>query len=151
MLDNSNEMKAHVIASCNALENNPLEIPLYLSKVAANFPSPADDYVDLKLDLNEYLVSHPVATFIVRAEGESMKDEGIASGDLLIVDRSLTPSHGKIVVAAVNNELTVKKLSIQNNRIKLLPANDAYQPIDITEDHSFVIWGVVTFVIHKTS
>lgn len=141
--------KAYIISSCN-VTNSALEIPLYLSKVAANFPSPADDYVDLKLDLNEHLISNAAATFIVRAEGDSMKDEGIQSGDLLIVDRSVNPSHGKVVVAAVNNELTVKKLFIDNDKIKLLPANDAYKPIEITEEQSFLIWGVVTFVIHKT-
>ncbi|WP_233579848.1 LexA family protein [Legionella septentrionalis] len=125
-----------------------LELPLYSNKVSAGFPSPADDYIECRLDLNNHLIQHPAATFFVRASGDSMIDAGIHSNDMLIVDRSLKPTHGKIVIAAINGELTVKRLSIQEGRVQLLPANKKYLPIDITDEQDMVIWGVVTFVIH---
>ncbi len=124
-------------------------LPLYSSKVQAGFPSPADDYVERYLDLNEEFIKHPSSTFILRATGESMLDAGIFPGDMLLVDRSIEPSDGKIVIAALNGELTVKRLSKQANSIRLLPANSKFKPIDITEDADFVIWGVVTLVLHE--
>lgn len=127
------------------------KLPLFSSTVRAGFPSPADDYIEMHIDLNEYLISHQASTFIVRASGDSMTGAGIHSGDLLIVDRSLAPNHGKIVIAAINGELTVKRLHIQDGRVQLLPDNERYPPIDIQEDLDFVIWGVVTFVIHQAS
>lgn len=127
----------------------PAKLPLYSSSVPAGFPSPADDYIEMHLDLNEYLIKHQASTFLVRASGDSMTVAGIHSGDLLIVDRSLPPVHGKIVIAAINGELTVKRLSLQEGRVQLLPANERYRPIDISEELELVIWGVVTFVIHQ--
>jgi DNA polymerase V len=121
-------------------------LPLYSSKVQAGFPSPGDDYIERYLDLNQQLVKHPAATFIVTASGDSMTDAGIHSGDMLIVDKSLEAQHGKIVIAALNGELTVKRLSKVCGRVQLLPENPKYKPIDITDD--LVIWGVVTHVIH---
>lgn len=119
------------------------KLPLYGCKVRAGFPSPADDYIETYLDLNNYLISHPSATFFVRASGDSMIKAGIADGDLLIVDRSIEATHGRIVIAAVNGELTVKRLSIANGQTQLVPENDNYPPILITEDLELVIWGVV--------
>ncbi|CAM2812258.1 LexA family protein [Legionella worsleiensis] len=127
------------------------KIPLYASTVRAGFPSPADDYIETHLDLNEYVIKHPAATFFVTASGDSMKDAGIASGDMLVVDRSLEATHGKIVIAAVNGELTVKRLSRTAGKVQLLPENNQYQPIEITGDEDLVIWGVVTHVIHPAS
>lgn len=127
-----------------------MELPLYLSKVAAGFPSPADDYIECTLDLNNHLIKHPAATFFVRASGDSMLHAGIQSGDILIVDRSLEAGHGKIVIAAVNGELTVKRLSCQAGVVQLLPENPAFKAIDITTEQDMVIWGVVTHVIHET-
>ena len=127
------------------------QIPLYSSRVRAGFPSPADDYIEQSIDLNERLIAHPAGTFMVRASGDSMTGAGIQSGDLLIVDKSLEPAHGKIVIAALNGELTVKRLSQREGRIQLLPENDNYPAIDITDDLDLVIWGVVTFVIHETN
>lgn len=126
----------------------PTLVPLFSSKVAAGFPSPGDDYIEQYLDLNQLLIPRPASTFIVTAEGDSMTGAGIQSGDMLIVDRSLPPLDGKIVIAALNGELTVKRLSKTKDVMKLLPANPAYKPIDITEDFNLVIWGVVTYVIH---
>ena len=122
-------------------------LPLYASRVPAGFPSPADDYVDQRLDLND-LIERPAATFFVTVTGDSMTGASIHHGDLLVVDRSLEPSHGKIVIAAVNGELTVKRLSLKNGEAWLMPENPAYPPLRITEGLDCVIWGVVTRVIH---
>lgn len=130
--------------------NNELNysLPLYGSSVQAGFPSPADDYIDAHLDLNTHLIKHPAATFFVTASGDSMIGAGIASGDMLVVDRSLEATHGKIVIAALNGELTVKRLSRHGGKVQLVPENNRYKPIDITGDEELVIWGVVTHVIH---
>lgn len=123
-------------------------LPLYASRVPAGFPSPADDYVDQRLDLND-LIERPAATFFVTVTGDSMIGAGIHHGDLLVVDRSLEPSDGKVVIAAVNGELTVKRLALQNGQAWLMPENPAYSPLPITEGLECVIWGVVTRVIHS--
>ncbi|STX55667.1 SOS (error prone) mutagenesis protein UmuD (RumA) [Legionella beliardensis] len=144
--------KATVIAKFDNIVSAPIQrFALYSSKVAAGFPSPADDYLELSLDLNEYLIKHPAATFIVRAQGDSMRDAGIHNGDLLIVDRSIEATHDKIVIAALNGELTVKRLFRKDGAVRLIPANNTYSPIDITEDVELVIWGVVTHIIHQAT
>ena len=125
------------------------EISLY-SSVYAGFPSPADDHLDLDLDLNEHLIKHPSATFYVYAKGNSMIDGGINDGDLLIVDRSLNPGLRDIIIAVVNGEFTVKRISKIGLNLYLMPDNDSYEPIKITEDIDFQIWGIVTHIIHKT-
>lgn len=125
--------------------------PLYSCHVRAGFPSPADDYIETHLDLNAHLVKHPAATFFVIAEGDSMKEAGIQSGDMLIVDKSLPAVHGKIVIAAIDGELTVKRLSRAAGCVQLLPENSLYPPIDITNEQELVIWGVVTHVIHTAN
>lgn len=129
--------------------NAGFALPLYSSKVSAGFPSPADDYIETKLDLNEYLIEKPAATFFVRVDGYSMIKAGIFPDDILVVDRSLNAKSGKIVIAALNGELTVKRLVKQNNKIFLMPENDEFEPIDITNNEDVHIWGVVTNVIHK--
>lgn len=125
------------------------ELPLFISKISAGFPSPADDYVENKLDLNEHLIEHPAATFFVKVEGNSMNNAGIYSGDILIVDRSLEPSDKKIVVAVVNGDFTVKRIKKTQDKLYLMPENPVYNPIEINQDMDFEIWGVVTYVIHK--
>lgn len=125
-----------------------LLLPLFTGKVAAGFPSPADDYVEKNLDLNELLVQKPAATFFVRAQGESMLGAGIHPNDILVVDRSIEPVPGKIVICALNGELTVKRLERENRQWKLKAENPAYADIAIHEDLDMVIWGVVTNVIH---
>ncbi len=124
-------------------------LPLYSARVAAGFPSPADDYIEGKLDLNEHLVKHPAATFFVRVEGDSMIGAGIHSGDILVVDRSLKPCHGKIVIAVLDGELTVKRLEQRKGILRLLPENKSYPIVEITDAMDFMIWGVVTNVIHS--
>jgi len=126
------------------------KLPLYEHKVAAGFLSPVEDYLDTALDLNEYLIKNPSTTFYVRVEGDSMIGAGIHPNDLLMVDKGLSPQDGCIVIAAVNAELTVKRLSIGlQNAIALVPANDNYPVITIKEGMDFRIWGVVTNVIHS--
>jgi DNA polymerase V len=123
-------------------------LPLFSGKVAAGFPSPADDYVEKTLDLNELLVQKPAATFFVRAQGESMLGAGIHPNDILVVDRSIEPVPGKIVICALNGELTVKRLERHNKQWQLKAENPAYADIVIHEELEMVIWGVVTNVIH---
>lgn len=130
-------------------EVEKVKLPLYNCSVSAGFPSPADDYIDLKLDLNDYLIKRPSSTFLVRVSGESMIKAGIHDGDILTVDRSITPTDGKIVIAVINGECTVKRIQYKNNVLHLLPENDAYAPIIIKEfSDTIFIWGVVTNVIH---
>jgi len=125
-----------------------LNIPLFSGRVAAGFPSPADDYVEKTLDLNQLLIQKPAATFFVRAEGESMLGAGIHPDDILVVDRSIEAKHGKIIICALNGELTVKRLKKQHDQLLLAAENPDYADIQLNDDMDMVIWGVVTNVIH---
>ncbi len=134
------------ISSCR--QGPPVLLPLFLSRIAASFPSPADDYIDRPLDLNELLIRHKAATFFVRAQGDSMTGAGIHDGDLLVVDRAVEPVNGHIVVAALNGELTVKQMHRRGRRLRLMATNERYPPLEVTPEVDFVVWGVVTHVIH---
>jgi DNA polymerase V len=123
--------------------------PLFLCHVEAGFPSPADDYIEGPLDLNEHVIKHPSATYFVRASGDSMNGAGIFNGDLLIVDRSLEPIHGKVVIAEVDGQLTVKRLSKLKDHFSLQSENASYPPIELQEGNEVVVWGVVTHVLHN--
>ena len=129
-------------------QSTKLELPLFSLRIPAGFPSPGDDYIDQKLDLNE-LVKHPSDTFLVKVEGDSMINAGIYDGDILVVDRALEAENNKVVVANLDGELTVKRLSIKDTRVLLLPDNPKYEPIEIRPLTEFRIMGVVTFVIHR--
>jgi len=120
-----------------------LKIPLFSSTVAAGYPSPAEDHVEETLDLNDYMVQRPDSTFMLRVEGESMKDAGILPNDILIVDRSLKAVHNKIIIAAIDGELTVKRLFHRGGLVKLLPENPAYPEIELESEAELKIWGVV--------
>jgi len=128
----------------------PCLIPLYVDPVQAGFPSPADDYVDEMLDLNEYLIKNPPATIMVRVQGNSMIDAGIQSGDLLVVDKSLDATDGDIVIARVDGHFTVKTYRNSGRTLRLVAANPRQAPIVFNEDSNVEIWGVVTNVIHPT-
>lgn len=130
------------------LIGNTQALPLYGYRVAAGFPSPADDHIETKLDLNDHLIKRPAATFFVRVQGDSMIGTGIHENDILVVDRSITPLHGKIVIAVLNGELTVKRLHSLNGQVSLIAENEKYPPLPVTEGMEFSIWGVVTSVIH---
>jgi DNA polymerase V len=127
----------------------PLETPIFTVKVEAGFPSPADDHMEGKLDLNKHLIDHPVATFFVRVSGDSMIGAGIFSGDLLIVDRALEAKDGDVILAVLDGEFTVKRLRLDGDAVILLPENEKYQPIKIHDGAEFEVWGVVTNTIHN--
>lgn len=126
-----------------------LTLPLYLSRISAGFPSPAEDCLEGGLDLNEHLVQHPAATFFLRVEGDSMTGAGIYPGDMLIVDRALEPRDGKIIVAALNGEFTVKRIRYRDGAPVLVPENSSYREIPVNCEMEFFVWGVVTSVIHQ--
>lgn len=115
--------------------------------IQAGFPSPAQDYISEYIDLNRELVRHPSATFYGRVVGDSMKDEGIEPGDLLVVDRSLEPSDGDLAVCCVDGEFTLKRIHLEPGAVWLIPSNEAYDPILVTPDQKFEVWGVVTHTI----
>ena len=127
----------------------PLEIPLAESGVHAGFPSPADDFLEGSLDLNSLVIRHPEATFFARVEGDSMKDEGIVEGDILVVDKSIEPYDGCLAVAFVDGEFTLKRVRMEPNKILLVPANPKYKVIEIFPDNEFSVWGVVRYVVKK--
>ncbi len=130
--------------------NPAFQLPLYLSKVPAGFPSPAEDYLSGKLDLNEHLIKHPAATFLVRASGSSMVDAGIHENDILVVDRSCPAVSGKIVIAAIDGQLTVKRLHKKRDGTFVLKAEHPdHPPIEVKEGSEVHIWGVVMHIIHS--
>ncbi|NTU53869.1 MAG: translesion error-prone DNA polymerase V autoproteolytic subunit [Chlorobiaceae bacterium] len=127
-----------------------LELPLAPTLLSAGFPSPAEDHLELKLDLNRALVRHPNATFYGRVKGSSMIDAGIEEGDILVIDKSLEPKDGDIAVCFLDGEFTVKRIAKREDGLYLVPANIDYKPVRIAEESEFQVWGIVTYVIHKT-
>ena len=141
--------------SSNLLNHLPqvLSVPLYLDvctwKVPAGFPSPAADHTQERVDLNNELIRNKDATYLFRVKGDSMTGAGIYEGDTLVVDRSVTPKHNHIVLALLNNEFTVKRLYRRGGVVKLVAENNIY-PVRLNkEEDDFVVWGVVTFNLHK--
>ena len=132
-----------------SLDEKVLDIPFYQSNVPAGFPSPAEDFMDLDLNLQEYLVQHPSATFCVRVTGDSMQNAGIFSGDVMVVDRALEPKNNTIVLAVLDGEFTVKRIHKRGEALYLKPENKDFKSIQITEEMNFQVWGVVTHTIHK--
>jgi DNA polymerase V len=132
-----------------ARTRQPLRLPLFAGKVSAGFPSPAAGHIEKTLDLNELLVQKPAATYFVRAQGESMLGAGIHPNDILVVDRSLEPLAGKIVICALNGALTVKRLACENQQWALKAEHPDYPDIVLSDDLELAIWGVVTTVIHS--
>ena len=124
-----------------------LALPLVDSGISAGFPSPAQDYIDLSLDLNKELITHPSSTFFGRVRGESMKDAGILDGDILVIDKSLEPQDGDTAVCYVDGEFTLKHIKIEKDAVYLIPANPDFKPIRITAENNFCIWGIVTYSI----
>ena len=121
----------------------------YFGLVRAGFPSPAADYIDQSIDLNKELIAHPSATFFVRIKGHSMKDAGMEDGDVVLIDRAIKASDGKIALCCWNGEFTIKRLSYKGKALWLLPANDCFAPIEVTAEMEMVVWGVVTYIIKK--
>lgn len=125
------------------------EIPLSNERVAAGFPSPADDYAASGLDLNRELIKNPASTFYARVSGLSMIDEGINDGDLLVIDKSLEPYDGCLAVCYIDGEFTLKRFEKHKDYGMLIPANKEFKPIKITAENDFCIWGIVTYLIKK--
>jgi DNA polymerase V len=125
-----------------------VRLPLFASRVPAGFPSPADDYVESRLDLNELLIQRREATYFLRVKGDSMQGAGIHPGDLIVVDRSINPEDGNVVVAEVDGELTIKRLRLGAGNPELHPENPAYPVIRFKEGQELRIWGVVTSSVH---
>jgi DNA polymerase V len=125
------------------------KLSLFTVPVSAGFPSPAEEYVEQLLSLDEHLVKHQQATYLAKVKGDSMKEAGINTGDVLIIDKSLTPQNNKIVIAIIDGEFTVKRYLKEKGEISLVPANSAYKPIKVNGDRDIKIWGVVTYIIHK--
>ncbi len=141
------------ITILGSLSSQPivLSLPFLSTPVPAGFPSPADDFVDHALDLNELMIKHPAATFFVRVHGDSMIDAGIRSDDILVVDRAYEVTDGCIVVAVIDGEFTVKRLRKDGSNFYLAPENTDFKPLYITDEMDITIWGVVTFVIHAVA
>jgi len=137
------------VASVSKLEVGAVtRIPLYLCRVSAGFPSPASDYVESNIDLNDWLIRNKLATYIVRVEGDSMVGE-IHPEDRLIVDRSLEPRHKDVVIACVDGEMLVKRLVVEDGRYYLMAENPQYPVIELNGDRELVVWGVATHSIHR--
>lgn len=137
------------IINANTETERPL--PYADAGVRAGFPSPAQNCMEASIDLNKELVRHPATTFYARIIGDSMQDAGITDGDLIVIDRSLEPREGDIVVAYIDGDFTLKRISIDaaHHCLWLLPENEKYQPIKVTEDNDFIVWGVVTYNIKR--
>lgn len=137
----------NIIDIFSADTETELALPYVDDGISAGFPSPALDFVDLTIDLNRHLIKNPSATFYGRVKGDSLKNAGICNDDLLIIDRSLEPTNGKIAVCYIDGEFTAKRIQISKKEILLIPENENYQPIRVTEENNFLIWGIVTHVI----
>jgi len=142
------EEKTVVEEVFTADQSTDVELPLAEVSVQAGFPSPAEDYIEDRLDLNEHLIEHPAATYFVRVAGTSMVDAGIHDGDILVVDRAIEPVDGKVVVASLNGNLSVKRLRKNDGSVYLKAENEEYEDIEITPHNELKVWGVVTHVIH---
>lgn len=127
------------------------ELPLAAGTIQAGFPSPAEDFAEKMLDLNRLMIKHPASTFIARAKGDSMTGDGIASGDLLVVDKSVEVYSGCLAVCVLEGEFTLKRVEIDNEArcVWLVPSNAAYEPIRVEPEDEFTIWGVVTWVVKR--
>ena len=130
-------------------EGNGMELPMSNERVAAGFPSPAEDYASLNLDLNKELIKNPASTFYARVSGLSMIEEGINDGDLLIIDKSIEPYDGCLAVCYIDGDFTLKRFEKHKDYGILIPANKEFKPIKVTAENDFCIWGIVTYLIKK--
>ena len=129
-------------------ENN-LEMPYISSGIKAGFPSPAADFDGSRISIDQVVVKNPTATFYAKANGNSMIGAGIDDGDILVIDKSIEPQDGKIAVCFIDGEFTVKRIKVQENSLLLLPENKLFEPIEVTQENEFIIWGIVTYVVKK--
>ena len=130
--------------------SSKMKVPFLESLIPAGFPSPADDYMEMSLDINEKLIRNPSSTFFAQITGSSMINAGICDGDIVIVDKSLQPKDDSILVCIIDGEFTLKRFKkIDKNTAYLMPDNPKYEPIKISKHNTFMIWGIVTYTIHK--
>jgi DNA polymerase V len=127
-----------------------LPLPYAEQGIQAGFPSTAQDYIDESIDLNRAIVTHPAATFYGRVSGKSMIGEGIEPDDLIVIDRSIEPADGDLAVCCVDGDFTLKRIHLEKNRVWLIPANESFDPILVTPDNQFEVWGIVTYIIKKS-
>ncbi|MFB6347532.1 MAG: LexA family protein [bacterium] len=146
--DESGKNSTVVTEVFTADQSTDYELPLAEVSVQAGFPSPAEDYIEDRIDLNEHLIDNPAATYFVRVAGASMVEAGIHDGDILVVDRALEPVDGKVVVASIDGNLSVKRLKKSDDTVYLVAENDDYEDIEVTPHNDFQVWGIVTYVIH---
>ena len=130
-------------------QNQKKSLYLAQEKISAGFPSPADDFKELRISIDQEVVRNEEATFYARVSGESMQGAGLDDGDLLVIDRSIEPKNGKIAVCCIDGEFTVKRLKVVDDGVFLIPENPKYQPIKVTEENELIIWGIVTYVVKK--
>ena len=130
-------------------ENNIKDMPLAHTGVSAGFPSPADDFKELRISIDQEVVKNEEATFYARVDGQSMQGAGLDDGDLLVIDRGKEPEDNAIAVCFIDGEFTVKRLKVEEECVFLIPENPNYKPIKVTEDNQLIIWGVVTYVVKK--
>ena len=130
-------------------QNQQKSLHLAQEKISAGFPSPADDFKELRISIDQEVVRNEEATFYARVSGESMQGAGLDDGDLLVIDRSIEPKNGKIAVCCIDGEFTVKRLKVVEDGVFLIPENPKYQPIKVTEENELIIWGIVTYVVKK--
>lgn len=148
-------MKLKSIHSSPTLEfyipdySTDLSLPFVDAGIRAGFPSPADDFIELSIDLNKHLIKHKDTTFFATVKGHSMKNAGIYDGDLLIIDKSLEPQNDKIAICQIDGEFTVKRIKIERNVVWLIAENEDFEPIKVTRDNELIIWGIVTASIKK--
>lgn len=142
-------MKLRSLHSTTTLEfyapdySTNLELPFFDTGISAGFPSPADDFIELSIDLNQYLVKHRDTTFFAKVKGHSMKNAGINDGDLLVIDKSLQPQDNKIAICQIDGSFTVKRIKIEKDVVWLIAENEDYKPIKVTPENEFMIWGIV--------
>lgn len=127
--------------------SSSLPLPYADEGIRAGFPSPAQDYLELALDLNKELIQHPASTFYGRVVGDSMKDEGIEEGDVLVIDKSLDLQEDDLAVCFIDGDFTLKRVRFEDSHALLVPSNSAYPTIKVTKDNNFIVWGIVTYTI----
>ncbi len=149
MPDSSGHKTAPLLDIFSADISSSLTLPYAEDGIQAGFPSPAQDYINESIDLNRELVKHPAATFYGRVKGDSMIEEGIEPGDILVIDRSIEPADGDLSVCCIDGEFTLKRIKLESERVWLIPSNENFDPILVTPDKRFEIWGVVTYTIKQ--
>lgn len=147
--ENKKELDNRTFEIILPAQKSKKELNLYASRIPAGFPSPAEDFIEKRLDLNDYIINNKDATFLVKATGNSMENAGIYDGDILVIDRSVEATSGRVVLGVLNGEFTVKRILWKKNKLFLVPENKEYKPMEINEEEDFQIWGVVTFSVHK--